>query len=162
MAYVLENLRSFLGAKQPSSPFAPTSLPYLRRQTVEVDVSIPANTPANASTVATLTIDPKVGGVSQYTIPKGYMFKAVDIYIKASGDVGADGIAKFKLNFFKDQLITPPLSTMLVSNPSRPTAPTTTWNEGDTISCEFINTVAVGASAVTNKFYIVFDVYGRE
>ena len=160
MATLLENLRSFIFGAKPT--VAPTAKPFLRRITVECTVSIQANTPANASNNVTFVVDPKVGGVTSYTIPKGQTWNLIDAYIKASGDVGADGIAKLKLNFFKDHVILPPLSTMLVSNPSRPQISPKTWNEGDTISGEFVNTVAVGASAVTNKFYLVFDVYGYE
>jgi hypothetical protein len=161
MATLLENLRRFVYGAKPTT--APTvAKPFLRRITVQCTVSIPANTPANASTNVSFTVDPKVGPVTSYTIPKGQIWNLIDAYIKASGDVGADGITKLKLNFFKDHVILPPLSTMLVSNPSRPQISPKAWNEGDTISGEFINTVSVGASAVTNTFYLVFDIYGYE
>jgi hypothetical protein len=154
---LLANIRNLLG-RPPAAPGGPTV--FLRRIHVECNVSVPANTPANASTVGTLTIDPKVGAVSQYTIPKNYSFRLVDAYIKASGDVGVDGIAKVKKNFFKDECIVGPVSTLLVSNPSRPTVAPATWSWGDTISYEYINIAAVGSSAVTVKFYLVFDVHG--
>jgi hypothetical protein len=161
MATLLENLRRFVyGAKPPTVPTV--TKPFLRRITVQCTVTIPANAPANASNNVTFVIDPKVGGVTSYSIPKGQTWNLVDAYIKSSGDVGADGIAKLKLNFFKDHVILPPLSTMLVSNPSRPQISPKVWSEGDTISGEFINTVSVGASAVTNTFYLVFDIYGYE
>jgi len=145
-----------LGARAP-----PAGWIFDRRITVEAKVSIPANTPANASNNISIIIDPKVGPVTQFTIPKGYRYVLVDAFIKSSGDVGADGIAKLKRNFYEDHVITPPLSTMLVSNPSRPMIAGKSWEEGDTISGEFINTVAVGAEAKTNTFYLVFDIYKR-
>jgi len=132
-----------------------------KRITVEAQVTVPANTPANASNNINFVIDPKVGAVTQYTIPKGFRFVLVDAYIKASGDVGVDGIAKLKRNFFEDYVITPPMSTMLVSNPSRPTITPKAWEEGDVISGEYINTAPVGNNPATVKFYLVFDVYRK-
>jgi hypothetical protein len=157
-----ENLRNLVFGRKPTIVTPAASKPMLRRITVACTVSIAANTPANASNNVTFIIDPKVGGVTSYTIPKGYVWNLVDAFIKASGDVGADGITKLKLNFFKDHVILPPLSTILVSNPSRPTISPKSWNEGDVISGEFVNTAAVGSSAVTDTFYLVFDIYGQE
>jgi hypothetical protein len=145
-----------LGARAP-----PAGWVFDKRITVQATVSIPANTPANASNNITFVIDPKVGGVTQFTIPKSFRYVLVDAYIKASDDVGADGIAKLKRNFYEDHVITPPLSTMLVSNPSRPMIAGKAWEEGDSLSGEFINTVAVGAEAKTNTFYLVFDIYKK-
>jgi len=132
-----------------------------KRITVTATVTVPANTPANASNNISFTIDPKVGAVTQYTIPKGFKFNLVDAFIKASGDVGVDGIAKLKRNFFEDYVITPPLSTMLVSNPSRPAVTPKSWSEGDVISGEYINTANVGSTPANVTFYLVFDVYKK-
>jgi len=132
-----------------------------RRQTVICTVSLPANTPANASNNINFIIDPKVGATTQYTIPTNYKFTLVDIFIKASTDVPVDGIAKLKKNFFEDHVVTPPLSTTLVSNPSRPAVSPKSWVEGETLSGEYINTVAVGSTAQTVTFYLVFDVYKK-
>jgi len=141
---------------------APTEAWVLdKRITVIATVTVPANTPANASNNISFVIDPKVGPTTQYTIPKGFRFNLVDAFIKASGDVGVDGIAKLKRNFFEDYVITPPLSTMLVSNPSRPAITSKSWNEGEVISGEYINTAAVGSSAASVTFYLVFDVYKK-
>jgi len=142
------------GARTPA-------LVFDKRITVIAQVTVPANTPANASNNISFIIDPKVGAVTQYTIPKGFRFALVDMFIKASGDVGVDGIAKLKRNFFVDYVITPPLSTMLVSNPSRPSIAGKAWEEGDVISGEYINTNAVGTNPATVTFYLVFDVYKK-
>jgi len=141
---------------------APTpALVFDKRITVIAEVTVPANTPANASNNINFTIDPKVGAVTQYTIPKGFRFVLVDMYIKVSGDVGVDGIAKLKRNFFEDHVITPPLSTMLVSNPSRPSIAGKAWEEGDVISGEYINLSATGSNSAKVTFYLVFDVYKK-
>jgi len=132
-----------------------------KRITVTCTVVVPKGTPANASNNISFTIDPKVGSVVQYTIPKGFRFTLVDMYIKSSADVGADGIAKLKKDFFEDYVITPPLSTMLVSNPSRPQVTSKTWDEGSTLSGEYINTVPAGDTDKTVTFYLIFDVYKK-
>jgi len=155
MAFLVESLRRGLGAGAPQGAWK-----LARRQTVEVNVSIPANTPVSATTPATITVDPKVGAVSQFTIPKNNRFVLVDAYIKSTADIGVDGIARLKRNFFIDHVVTPPVSTLYVGNPSRPTVTPKAWEEGDTISVEFNNLEAV-ATATTVKFYLVFDVFER-
>lgn len=150
---IVENLRRGLGLG-----VARVTYTLARRQTVEVNVTVPANTPTSATTPATIVIDPKVGAVSQFTIPKGNKFVLVDAYIKASGDVGVDGIARLKKNFFIDHVVTPPVSTLYVGNPSRPSVTPKTWEEGDTLSVEY-NNLASPSTNASVKFYLVFDVY---
>jgi len=71
------------------------------------------------------------------------------------------GIAKLKRNFFIDHVVTPPVSTLLVSNPSRPAVAVRAWDEGDVLSGEFINLAPTGGEAKTVVFYLVFDVYQK-
>lgn len=154
---IVDRIRAGLGlTRAPVSAWV-----FDKRITVACTVSIPANTPANASNNITFVIDPKVGGATQFTIPKNFRYVLVDAFIKASGDVPADGIAKLKKNFYEDHVITSLLSTMLVSNPSRPMIAGKSWEEGDSLSGEFINTAATGTSAATNTFYLVFDIYKK-
>ncbi len=134
---------------------------FSQRITVEARVTVPANTPANASTNIYFTIDPKVGAVLQHTIPKGFRYVLVDTFIKSSDDVKVDGIAKLKRNFFIDHVVTPPVSTLLVSNPSRPAVAVRAWDEGDVLSGEFINLAPTGGEARSVVFYLVFDVYEK-
>jgi hypothetical protein len=134
---------------------------FSQRITVEARVTVPANTPANASNNIYFTIDPKVGAVLQHTIPKDFRYVLVDAFIKSASDVGVDGTAKLKRNFFTDHIVTPPISTLLVSNPSRPAVAVRAWDEGDVLSGEFINLAPTGNEARTVVFYLVFDVYIR-
>ena len=134
-------------------------LQFDRQVTVEVDVEVPPNTPANASHTAKMIFDPKVGAVTQHTVPRGYLYRLRDAFIKASADVGVDGVARIKRNLYEDKVLVPPVSTLLVSNPSRPRIAEAWFSEGDIISVEFINIAATGSSAATTKFYLVFDVY---
>jgi len=160
MAEVLANrLKSALGLTPPSPSPTPTGKVFVRRVWVKAEVSIPASQAEDSSLNISFTIDPKVGSVTSYTIPKGETWTLVDAFIKDASDVGTDGIAKLKKNFFTDWVVTPNVSTLLVSNPTRPAIARKSWNEGDTLSGEFVNTVAGGSSATTTVFYLVFDIY---
>lgn len=132
-----------------------------RRQTVEVKVAIPAGTPANATIPATFMVDPKVGVMGVFTIPKNTKFVLVDAFIKSTADVPVDGIARLKKNFFIDHVVTPPVSTLLVANPSRPSIPPKAWEEGDTLTIEYNNFTAV-TTAQTVTFYLAFDIYVKD
>jgi len=129
-----------------------------RRITVQVNVSIAANTPVNSALVPTFVIDPKAGSVSSYIIPKGYRFVLVDAFIRSSGDAPVDGLLRLKRNFYEERVVLGPISTMLVSNPTRPAVSPKDWNEGDTLTMEFNNYTSPTAEQ-TDNIFLVFDVY---
>jgi hypothetical protein len=131
-----------------------------RRVTVQVNVTIPANAAVNSALIPTFTIDPKAGSVNNYTIPKGYRFMLVDAYIRSSTDAPVDGILRLKRNFYEERVILGPISTMLVSNPSRPAVSPKSWEEGDTLTMEF-NNYTSPTSAQTDTIFLVFDVYTK-
>jgi len=131
---------------------------YDRRITVQVSVSIAANQPVNSALVPSFVIDPKAGSVSSYTIPKGYRFVLVDAYIRSSSDAPVDGLLRLKRNFYEESVIIGPISTMLVSNPTRPAVSPKAWEEGDTLTMEF-NNYSSPTAATTDTIFLVFDVY---
>jgi hypothetical protein len=133
-----------------------------RRITVQVTVTIPANAAVNSALIPSFVIDPKAGSTTSYPIPKGYRFVLVDAYIRSSGDAPVDGILRLKRNFYEERVILGPISTMLVSNPTRPAVSPKHWDEGDTLSMEFNNLVAGGSAATTNTIFLVFDVYTKD
>ncbi len=122
-------------------------------KTFKVVVSLDANTPAGLRKSATLYL-PGKSGVSEYVVPKGKMLIIKDIFIKESGDVGADGNAIIVQDGETDLYETPNISTLLVSNPSRPSTPAIVIDEYHRLGVDFINENAVGTSAVSNTFYI--------
>jgi hypothetical protein len=131
---------------------------YDRRVTVQVSISIAANQAVNSAIIPTFTIDPKAGSTSSYTIPKGYRFVLVDAYIRSSSDAPVDGLLRLKKNFYREEAVLGPISTMLVSNPTRPAVSPKAWEEGDTLTMEF-NNYSSPSSASTDTVFLVFDVY---
>ena len=112
---------------------------YDRRITVQVSISIAANQAVNSAIIPTFTIDPKAGSTNSYTIPKGYRFVLVDAYVRSSSDAAVDGLLRLKKNFYTEHAVIGPISTMLVSNPTRPAVAPKAWDEGDTLTMEFNN-----------------------
>jgi hypothetical protein len=131
-----------------------------RRITVQVTVQVPANAAVNSALIPTFVIDPKAGSVNNYTIPKGRRFVLVDAFIRASGDAPVDGILRLKRNFYEERVILGPISTMLVSNPTRPAVSPKDWSEGDTLTMEF-NNYTSPTTAQTDTIFLVFDVYTK-
>ena len=150
---IAERLRSAFGLAP-----APT-LYFERRITVEVKVTIPAGAAVNSTLIPSFTVDPRAGATTEFKIPKGYRFVLVDAYIKSSEDVPVDGILRLKRNYYYEVSTIGPVSTMLVSNPTRPAVAAAVWDEGDSLTMEFNNIVAGGSAAQTDTMYLVFDVY---
>jgi hypothetical protein len=125
-------------------------------KTLIATVTVAANTPANMRQAVSFGEAGKPS-VTRVTIPKGRVWVIKDVFIKASGDVTIDGVAIFVKNEVEDIAKTAPLSTMLVSNPSRPTIGRLVYDEQTTLTIDFVNTVAQGSSASSNTFYIIVD-----
>jgi hypothetical protein len=132
-----------------------------RRITVQVTVQIPANTPVNSSLIPNFVIDPKAGATNIYPIPKGYRFVLVDAFIRTSADAPVDGMLRLKRNFYEDRVVIGPISTLLVSNPSRPAVSPRSWEDGDTLTMEYNNYTSPSTNQTVNIF-LVFDVYTRD
>jgi len=126
------------------------------RKTLIATVTVAANTPANMRQAVSFG---EVGKptVTRATVPKGRVWIIRDVFIKDTADVGVDGTAIFVKNEIEDVAKTSPLSTLLVSNPSRPPAPTIAYDQYETVSIDYVNIAAVGASPVTVTFYIIVD-----
>lgn len=153
MAFVIDQLRKALGVTPA------VKLVYDKRIAVRVTVSLPANLPANSTSVASFTFDPRSGATTLYTVPKGYRIRLVDAYITATGDVPVNGELRLKKNLYTDAAVIGNVSTLLVSNPSRPTIAPVDWDEMEILTGEYINYAAVGTSAVTVSLTLVFDFY---
>jgi hypothetical protein len=125
-------------------------------KTLIATVTVAANTPANMRQAVSFAEAGKPS-VTRFTIPKGRVWVIKDVFIKASGDVTIDGVAIFVKNEVEDIAKTAPLSTLLVSNPSRPTIAKLVYDEQTVLTIDFVNTVAQGTSATSNTFYIIVD-----
>ena len=126
------------------------------KKTFRVTVTLDASLPAGVRKSCNLTI-PGKSAVSEYYVPKGKSLIIDDLFIKSSSDVGGDGNAIIVKDGEEDMYTSPDISTLLVSNPSRPSPPHIVIPEQRKLSVDFINESAVGTAAVTNTFYLVVD-----
>jgi hypothetical protein len=84
----------------------------------------------------------------------------VDAFIRSSGDAPVDGLLRLKRNFYEERVVLGPISTMLVSNPTRPAVSPKSWEEGDILTMEFNNYTSPTAEQ-TDNIFLVFDVYTK-
>lgn len=131
-------------------------MPKMVPETWILKATIPANQAANSILVAQAQRDPLVGFVNeiQLNIKESVVFD--DIYIKSSGDVGTDGVFVIEVDGEK-QLVTPPVSTLLVSNPQRPrplAKKKIVLGKGSRLTVKFINLAAGGTAATTTLAYV--------
>lgn len=153
MSFIIDQIRSALGVAPQ------VKLVYDRRVAVRVTISLPANLPANSSSVASFIFDPRAGSTTIYTVPKGYKIRLVDAYITATGDVPVNGELRLKKNLYTDAAVIGNVNTLLVSNPSRPAVAPADWDQMEILTGEYINYTAVGTSAQTVTLTLVFDFY---
>lgn len=131
------------------------SQPYVYEQTLAVSLTVPANTPAGTLLQADIVVNPFTGVTSkEAVIPASQSWYITDIFIRASGDVGVDAQAIFLKNGVKQMLITDPLSSLLISNPSRPRYPTQFFGPNDRLSVFVRTLAATGTTATQITFYI--------
>lgn len=131
-------------------------MPRAIPETWIISASIPAGQAANSLLVANIIRDPLVGARSevQLTVKESVVFD--DIYIKATGDVGVDGIFIIEVDGV-EELRTPPVSTLLVSNPNRPrplAKKKIVVGKASRVTAKFINLTAGGSSATTTTVYL--------
>lgn len=110
-----------------------------------VRATIPAGA-AGVEVAGTITVDPVVGAVSSVTIPKGRKWVIEDVYVTATSGVGV--VMNFVRNGEEVLATTPPIDTLLVSNPSRPKVGNIEYDSGDvwTVTFTTISTVATSTN----------------
>jgi hypothetical protein len=129
--------------------------------TVTCSVTFDANLPANSVKNVSLTLDPLTGPQAVLTVPKGEAWVVDDVFIKATDDVGVEAIVTLIKNDRQEVSRFGPLSTLLVSNPSRPPMPKPkpVFREGERLSMRGINLADVGDSAATDTFYMRLAIF---
>ncbi|MEM4976161.1 MAG: hypothetical protein QXT64_02430 [Desulfurococcaceae archaeon] len=131
-------------------------MPKMVPETWIFKASIPANQAANSILVAQAQRDPLVGFQSEVQLNIKESVVLDDIYIRSSADVGTDGVFIVEVDGER-QLVTPPVSTLLVSNPQRPrplAKKKIVLGKGSRLTLKFINLAAGGASATTTTAYV--------
>ncbi len=132
-------------------------------RTIRFVVTVPANAPANSLLVgsnAQVIFDDLIGPVNEVTVPIYSYMLIKDIYIKSTTDVPVD----VKIQIIKDGVKflyeTAPVSTLLVSNPSRPRLfVPILFRSGQRLSIRAINLAPGQTTAQTVTVYADVDLY---
>jgi len=119
-------------------------MPYTK--TIKFLVTVPANQPANSLLVggnAQIVENELVGPVNEFVIPSTETWIIRDIYVKASPAIDVN--IKVKKNR-RYMIETGPVSSLLISNPSRRKLPMLGYEPNSRLSIEAIN-LAPGQSS---------------
>ncbi|MEM0071336.1 hypothetical protein [Metallosphaera sp.] len=123
-------------------------------KTFEITYSIAASLAAN-SIVAGTFVDLTNGRQnSELDVPTTQQWQVVDIYTRGSSDVNVDAVANFTRNGVTNVLTTDPLSSLTVSNPSRPRYPNIILPPGAKLSSTITTLAANGTSATQDNLFI--------
>ena len=121
---------------------------------IEVQASIPGS--ASALTVVNAQIlDPTSNTfVTLEVIPATQRWYIYDVYIRSSSDVAVDGQLVFIKNNVKVLFRTPPLSALIVTNPSRPAIPVMEFGPNDRLNIQLVTLAANSStSSVTDTAF---------
>lgn len=110
-----------------------------------VRATITAGTPAGAEVSGKIVVDPVVGEVSEVVIPKGRKWTIVDVYVTSISNVSV--VMNFIKNGEEVLATTPPIDTLLVSNPSRPIVTGIEYKSGDRLTVTFTTLSSVTTNA---------------
>jgi hypothetical protein len=123
-------------------------------KTVEVQYSIPASAPSE-SQVPGVFIDLSSGtSQGQLQVPVNQEWVVIDIYNRGSQDVGVDAVATLTKNSVSNVLTTDPISSLNISNPSRPTYPPIQMAPGTILTSKITTLNANGTSAATDNIFL--------
>jgi hypothetical protein len=126
--------------------------------TFEVNATIPANAAAGTEVVANITTDPKSQTTEKVvTIPSTQEWFIIDVFINDKADVQIKSAAKVLKNQRTPLLETPPLTSLLVSKPSRPDVPPAPlyFEPLSRLSVNVVNIEPEGTGSAKNvKFYM--------
>jgi len=121
-------------------------------KTLQIKVSVPAGANANTILMAKIIEDPKKGEQSEILVPKGEIWIIDDIYITSTPSI--DVMLYFYKNDRKLMTSTPPVSTLKVDNPARPTVQPIGYMEHEKLTVQAVNLAAnSGTSAVDITVY---------
>jgi len=121
-------------------------------KTYIVTVTIPANAPAGTVIRATIKTDPQEAGVQTVQVPRNRKLLITDIFIISSP--ATDYQLVFRRNKDERVLITDPVSTLIVTNPSRPRYSVLEYDEMSMLDIDAVTLATAGSSAVTHTVFL--------
>ena len=133
--------------------------PPTYEKTIQIQVTIPANTSANSVLTAKLIDNPVEGAKDSLQVPVTQVWIIKDIYVKSAPSI--DVMLEIYKNGTKKMVRTAPLSTQVITNDSRDKITPLGFEPGSIISVQAINLDAnSGTAAVTVTAYAKVAVYG--
>jgi len=117
---------------------------------VEVQASVPGS--ANPLTVVNAQVlDPTSNTfVSVEVVPATQRWYIYDVYTRTSSDVAVDGQLVFIKNNVKVLFRTPPLSALIVTNPSRPAIPVMEFAPNDRLNIQLVTLASNSSTSAVN------------
>jgi len=123
-------------------------------KTVEVQYNIPVSAPSESQIPGTFVDLSSGTSQGQLQVPTTQEWVIIDIYNRGSADVGVDAVATFTKNSVNNVLTTDPVSSLNISNPSRPTYPPVQMSPGTILTSKITTLSANGTSAVQDNLFL--------
>jgi len=123
-------------------------------KTVEVQFNIPASAPSE-SQIPGVFVDLSSGtSQGQLQVPTTQEWIIVDVYNRGSQDTPVDAVATLTKNSVSNVLTTDPISSLNISNPSRPTYPPIQMSPGTILTSKITTLNANGTTAATDNLFL--------
>ena len=127
-------------------------------RTFVLKATVAANAPAGTVIPMNILFDPLDAGSVDKQVPVDQNWAITDIYV--TGTQTPDGVVQVVRNSGNIPLVTPPVNTLLVSNPSRPRImPAVALPAATQFRFFYITNANNGASATTVTVYAQVDVF---
>jgi len=123
-------------------------------KTVEIRYSIPASAPAQSQVPGTFVDLSSGTSQGQLQVPTTQEWVIIDIYNRGTQDVGVDSVATLTKNSVTNVLTTDPISSLNISNPSRPTYPPIQMPPGTILTSKITTLVDNGTSAAEDNLFL--------
>lgn len=129
--------------------------------TLECTATIAASASAGTIKAVSIKTDPTVSSVTELQVPLSETWIFTDVYILAAADSGTSSpVITFDKNRGNTLVTTPPLSSMLITNNTRPrfSPKPVGYNGGDIVRMFAYTTIDNDASADSIKFYVACSI----
>ena len=129
--------------------------------TYDISIQVQASIPGSATALTTVNaniLDPTSNTfVSVEVIPATQRWYIYDVFTRSSSDVAVDGQLVFIKNNVKVLFRTPPLSSLIVTNPSRPAIPVMEFGPNDRLNIQLVTIVnnTSSSAVIDNAFFRV-------
>lgn len=114
---------------------------------------ITAGTPSGSSASVVIRIDPQLDGANVVSVPKDRVWKIVDLYV--AGAPSVDCVVNIVKNGEEVVFSSSPLSTLLVSNPSRPKTETVEFKSSELLSMNVVTLESATSQASVTFFAVI-------